>query len=496
VSDLNFIRAEPDLSKIKTWIRKGASRMFHRSPSQRSPSHRSPSQFRGRFLNLKQIGRGGFGTVQSAFDNERSRNVALKTVRGRSNIHSELHEVNILKKFHCDYIAKIFDFWQRPESLIISMELCTGGDLFSSLVKYMHFPESVVCQIMFDVLSGLSYAHSRRIAHLDLKLENIVLSRPWDGIPHNFPPVKIIDWGLSASFDEFPDHAIGSVLYMAPEVVRGDFNHKADLWSVGVVMYSIVAGVFPFDSDSQREIVRQIMKSDPSYTEEEWTSMSDESIRFILSILTRMTGARPEAESLLVDPWFSKDKRTYASKIIPKPSFRRIPNETILPRLGKYAHYGKFRKYVLDVLTPINVGNNEIRQLSATFSFLAGDTNKVGCEVIKNEMMKFAKEQGNLEMLKDCELIDFPVGATVNVYEFIFALLAPVYNTRIRLQNFFDVQHVTEDGDKGSYLFTQERLSKMFGHEDGLRIFSELDGNKNGKIELEEFVDWMLKDNF
>ena len=110
--------------------------------------------------------------------------------------------------------------------------------------------------------------------------------------------------------------------------------------------------------------------------------------------------------------------------------------------------------------------------------------------------MKLAKEQGNSEMLKECTLIDFPAGATVNLNEFIFALLAPLYNTRIRLHNFFDDEHVTEDGDKGSYLFTQKRLSEMFGDEDGSRIFSELDANKNGKIELEEFVDWMLKDNF
>lgn len=490
-SDLNFIRTEPNLSIIRSWIKEKGSRMLRRSPSRRSPS-----QLRGRFSNLKEIGRGGFGTVQSAFDNERSRNVALKTVRGRSNIHSELHEVNILKNFHSDYIAKIFDFWQRSESLVISMELCSGGDLFSTLSKYTHFPESIVCQIMFDVLSGLSYAHSRRIAHLDLKLENIVLSRPWDGIPHNFPPVKIIDWGLSATFDNFPDHATGSVLYMAPEVIRGDFNHKADLWSIGVVMYSLVAGVFPFDSDSQRELVRQIMRSDPSYSEVEWSSMSDESLRFILSVLTRMIIARPEAESLLEDTWFSQSLRTCAGKIIPSRSFRRIPNETILPRLGRYAHYGKFRKYVLNVLTPINVENKEIRQLSATFGLLADNTDKVRCEVIKNEIMKLANEQGNLDMLKECTLIDFPVGATVNVHEFIFALLAPLYNTRIRLHNFFDAQRVTEDGDEGSYLFTQERLSKMFGDKDGPRIFSELDGNSNGKIELKEFVDWMLKDNF
>ena len=119
----------------------------------------------------------------------------------------------------------------------IVSEMCTGGDLFDRVVKVSHFTETVVAKYMQQILSAISYCHDLRIVHRDLKPENLLLenSNP-DAL------LKVIDFGTSSKLrpNRYLKGVIGTVYYMAPEVLTGHYNEKCDVWSCGVIMYILL----------------------------------------------------------------------------------------------------------------------------------------------------------------------------------------------------------------------------------------------------------------
>ena len=106
-----------------------------------------------------------------------------------------------------------------------------------------------------QMLSAVAFLHSRQICHRDLKLENWVLESGKDV----WSPLKLIDFGLSTHFT--PGHrlsrVVGSSYYVAPEVLKKEtYNKSVDIWSLGVVVYALISGALPYDSDDKKELAR------------------------------------------------------------------------------------------------------------------------------------------------------------------------------------------------------------------------------------------------
>ena len=108
-----------------------------------------------------------------------------------------MHHENIAE------LVRAFRPTKQSKIVYIAMELCNGGELFDAIIQHEHLSESIAKQVSYEMLSAIEYCHSRRVAHMDLKPENIVLSALWEGPGQRFPPIKLIDWGLASSFDEF-----------------------------------------------------------------------------------------------------------------------------------------------------------------------------------------------------------------------------------------------------------------------------------------------------
>ena len=128
------------------------------------------------------------------------------------------------------------------------MEECTGGELFQHLAmnayKNKMFPEKDAARLMRQILEAVNYLHCHGICHRDLKPENILLSSM-----DEFSQLKLIDFGLSKvleTMDETMKGEVGTLYYMAPEVILGDYNEKCDVWSCGVILYIMLSGNPPF----------------------------------------------------------------------------------------------------------------------------------------------------------------------------------------------------------------------------------------------------------
>lgn len=479
----NFLPTEPSplkgLRQAAKGLKKAAERQIVRLQDQPFRVARSDQLFDVG----KEIGRGSFGKVFLARDKHTGRHVALKNVRLKGQKVSDVfHEVYFLSKMRNDYIVRMYDnFRTSLDTIVIVLELCTGGELFDTVLNN-NLPEHIARQVTFEILSGLQYAHSKQIAHLDLKLENVVLSRPWNGNLEYFPTVKIIDWGLGKSFSEFkkcPCDVVGTPQYVAPEVLLKHYNHKADMWSVGVIIYAMVAGTFPFNGETRADLYQQIMGANPSYEEDGWMKASSANVAFVLQLLTRDVHSRPEAEEALQHEWFST-------------GIQPVRNDFVVSRLHKYLGVDAIKRRFLGHLVNEHLAkhNSEaVKQLCVFFKAVAGDKKTIPARVIKDNLLAWAKQSNKEDLVAEVNTYEIGEVEVVDVDEFVVAMLSPFYNTRKRLVHFFNANRL-------QYEMTKDALCTFFNGdgEKAERLFSQVDQNQDGNIDVAEFIQWMLND--
>ncbi|KAF8213251.1 kinase-like domain-containing protein [Mycena galopus ATCC 62051] len=216
----------------------------------------------GKYLVTSQkLGSGSFATVHLALDASRPtrRQVACKTIRKKKgcDMRQVFKEISILNGLEHPNINRIYDTEEDDQFMFIFLQLCTGGDLFTYVTAYAE-KESHLCEaeakfIMYQILIGLHYLHSRMISHRDLKPENILLYAPGP-----YPRIVIADFGLARprAYQETLN-VCGTVSYLPPEgILALDQEHlkytgmPSDCWSSGVILYIMLSGCHPFDNDT------------------------------------------------------------------------------------------------------------------------------------------------------------------------------------------------------------------------------------------------------
>jgi calcium-dependent protein kinase len=157
-----------------------------------------------------------------------------------------LAEVTLQSRLNHPSIVRLCDLFHHRQLYYVVMEYCDGGSVVELINKISHKSEVIIANIMRQLLRALSYLHSLRIIHRDIKLENIVFLKADDT---DCIPIKIIDFGaaVKSEFRVVQNCPIaGTLTYLAPEVMKGVLTDKSDLWSTGVLMYLLLTGVSPF----------------------------------------------------------------------------------------------------------------------------------------------------------------------------------------------------------------------------------------------------------
>ena len=224
---------------------------------------------------VSKIGEGGMGVVYRAYDEVLHRDVALKVVKkdGRldtSSSQSLLHEARASSSLAHPNICTIHEVGESEGELYIVMELVEGKSL-RELSANGGLPSESVLRYGVQIASALARAHDRGIVHRDLKTANIVVTS--EGL------FKVLDFGLAkqvgSSMYEGPTRSFatlenttsvsGTLLYMAPEILRGEAaEHRSDLWSLGVVLYEAASGRLPFEGRTGFEISSAILREIPN----------------------------------------------------------------------------------------------------------------------------------------------------------------------------------------------------------------------------------------
>mmetsp|Transcript_30394 Transcript_30394/g.57279 ORF Transcript_30394/g.57279 Transcript_30394/m.57279 type:complete len:431 (-) Transcript_30394:248-1540(-) len=214
--------------------------------------------------HVKPLGSGSFGTVQ-LFRHQASQALfAVKFVE-RGELVDEAIKKEVIN--HCmlchENIARFREVILRPRHLAIVMEFAQGGDLFNAVqqAKTHKMNEPMARYFFQQLIAGIGYMHSQGMCHRDLKLENLLLS-------DNPPKLKICDFGYSKSrtWDSATNSKVGTAAYVAPEVIMNAHNIQydamaADIWSAGVILHTLVVGMYPFCDSAHPNNEQLIMKS-------------------------------------------------------------------------------------------------------------------------------------------------------------------------------------------------------------------------------------------
>jgi BR serine/threonine kinase len=206
-------------------------------------------------------------------------------------------EIALMKIVNHPNILRLIDVFESSNHLFIVLEYAEHGELFDYLVARGSLPEAEALDFLRQITFGLEYLHWHGICHRDLKPENILLDKQ--------NRVKIADFGFARWVQrDIAETSCGSPHYAAPEVIRGMQydGRKADIWSLGVILYALLAGYLPFDDPSIRNVLHQVRRG-----AFEMPPLRSEVASLIREMLTVDASRRPTIEQIKKSPCFSGD---------------------------------------------------------------------------------------------------------------------------------------------------------------------------------------------
>jgi serine/threonine protein kinase len=225
----------------------------------------------GRYEVRALLGAGGMGEVYLAFDHDLEREVAIKVLRDGSSetgqhLRRFMQEAKADSGFHHPNVAHVYEIGSHDDLRFIAMEMVEGETLRARLERGPMAIDDAL-DIAIQVAAGVGAAHKAGIVHRDIKPENVIIT------PDGY--AKVLDFGLAklrelggedaaTLLKTTPGVAMGTLGYMAPEqLVGGNVMPAADVFSLGVVLYEMVAGRRPFDGTTSTDIVSAILSKSP-----------------------------------------------------------------------------------------------------------------------------------------------------------------------------------------------------------------------------------------
>ncbi|MFH1017369.1 MAG: protein kinase [Pseudomonadota bacterium] len=249
--------------------------------------------FAGRYEVESEIGGGGMGIVYAALDRRLGRKVALKVLIPRaldSKAEEErfLHEARVAAKLSHRHIVAFYDAGKQSDRLYLVMEFVEGPNLLELIRSQGPLPVPKTVAFLVQLADALAFAHERKIVHRDIKSANVLISKE-----HN---VKVADFGLARFLTNAQITAtrkIGSPLYMAPELIVGDkYDHRVDLYSLGVVAYEMLTGKPPF---TEGEVLYHHVNAEPEPISRKRSGVPTVLEALVLKLLEKRPSDRPSS---------------------------------------------------------------------------------------------------------------------------------------------------------------------------------------------------------
>jgi serine/threonine-protein kinase len=298
------------------------------------------AQIDGRYQIVRILGSGGMGVVIEAVHTALDERVAIKLLSARA-LSTErararfIREGRAAAKMRSAHIVKIRDVGTLPSGApFMVMDLLDGADLAAVRAARGRLPYREAVMIALQVCEALATAHAAGVVHRDIKPGNLFLERA----RHGDVVVKLLDFGISKLLDDSGDddgvltrssELVGSPAYMSPEQLRSsrDVDERADIWSLGVVLYELLAGARPFAAKSFAELCTKVLQQEPPPLTGPWP---EELASVVSRCMTREAHARYRdvgALAVALAPFCGADGHRIARRVV-----RTLGQEPIAPR--------------------------------------------------------------------------------------------------------------------------------------------------------------------
>ena len=423
-------------------------------------------------LQKDQIGSGLIGEIRLCRHLSSSKTFAVKIV-SKAGLPDHClksrvidRQIKILQSLDHPTILHLHDSFEDSSNYYLVMEHVKGGDLYSAIERRQGFSEPVAAKIIRQLLSALAYMHKLRVAHRDIKPENLLVEELGNNVI-----VKLIDFDTAVRFDEgkLMKGIFGTVYYMAPEVIQGEYCEKCDVWSAGVILYSLITNSFPFGGSTDEEIMKSIIggKLNLEVLKANWAS--SELLQLIKGMLHPNPRMRLSASEAISNVWIQKHTGG-PCKIAPpvmthKPDFRCFLAQAL-------------RHWAIKHLVP----SCEIA--NCHFTFLDLDKNFDGV-ISREELIEQFGQSENLEMVM--ETADLNSNGVLEYHEFVSIMV----NAK-RLTKYAEEMFKLLDKNKAGKINT-EQLSEFlnYQHSGDLELNKRSDSVLDKSITMDDLVKMM-----
>ena len=452
------------------------------------------------YKELLTLGSGTYGTVKKVCLIKNESIIRAMKIIPKENIMEGVDssklvdEISILKKLDHPNIMKIFECFIDKDNFYIISDFCDQGDLLGKLEKLGKMNEIVVKFIMDQVFNAVSYLHSKKVLHGDIKLENILLYTASKNKGRRFTSinmdinhlvdlqneinraksvtnrsknyvndmlnyeVKLIDFGCSKYFVKKKKHKklsgiIGTTLYCSPEVVDDLYDELCDEWSCGVLMYMLLSGEPPFQGNSEEEIFQKIKKCQYSFKPKEFDDVSKNCKDLIRKLLGPKKRKRIKACEALRHPFFTEFFN-------PNKAMTENKDLNVLKKFINFKNFkSKFHETIYAYLCNNHINKDEEKKLRAVFRYI----DKEEKNQINKKDLKITLNEINIDMPE-------------KQFDNIFKILDSNQNDIIEYQEFLRAMCdkdllLTEDNLKNTFLALSGGIEKEFINAEDIKKF-------------------------
>ena len=452
---------------------------------------------------IKKIGEGGYGKIYKVKNKESGDIRAMKQIMKSKipDIEKFQNEIKILSMVDHPNIVRLFEVIEDDKYFNLFQELCTGGELLSKVKKPLK--EKEIAKIFKQIMSAIAYCHEKGIVHRDMKLENILFATESED-----SPIKIIDFGLSVLLgkketkneNETVDlkkygfkrmtTKVGTIYYMSPEVIKGNYDEKCDIWACGVILYTLLSGYPPFNGQTDKDIYNMISKMNFDFEQPVWKNVSKYAKELIKKMLSPAK-SRYTAEEVLNSKWLSVKTKKNDEKTNYYLDYTHIE---------KYKSYSKFKQVILTFIASrlSSEDSDKIRNIFCCIDesqkgFITYEDfsnyliNECNIDEISNKQNEIKKAFRSVDIDQN-NAIDYTEFLAANIEETIY-LKEEKLKEAFRQFDLDDIGYIKKDDII--------RVLKLDNLEDkdkiANKIIEENDFDKDGKINFTDFTTAMKK---
>ena len=453
---------------------------------------------------IKKIGEGSYGKIYKVKNKQSGDIRAMKQILKSKipDLNKFQNEIKILAMVDHPNIVRLFEVIEDDKYFNLFQELCTGGEL-SRKIQTTQLKEKEIARIFNEIMSAVAYCHEKGIVHRDLKLENILFASE---SPDS--PVKIIDFGFSVllgknnlnkdknnndngnNLKKFGfkrmKSKVGTLYYISPEIIKGNYDEKCDIWACGVILYILLCGYPPFTGSNDKEVYNIITQVKYDFNQPTWKNVSKYAKDLIKNMLT-LAKNRYTAKQVLNSKWLEiKLKDANEENMNYYLDYKHI---------AKYKTYNKFKQAILTFIAS-RLNSDECKDIKNIFYNIDEDKNGY---ISYEDFRKYLVNEYDIddvieneeELQKGFESVDIDHNNQIDYTEFIAANLdEKIFLKTEKLKEAFRIFDINDNGaikrDDIIRVMKLENVSNK--NEIADKIIEENDFDKDGKIDFKDFV--------